>query len=200
MSIRRNYVIGIINDNTVPDYEKVVAKYATVSRKSSSHMFFARQPVDCEEISQDVIFFQLEAENMSKLDEKVKSLIEDLNELEGDYALRDDKTGELLVTVRYGGQIAIRFDSLKTIEKGTFERIDELKSFNADFGYCKGFKPKFRPIEGNSIEDMEVRPEVIYITADSGENLLKLRDYLTGRIKEINPDFEVEFTWFFKDE
>ena len=81
-----------------------------------------------------------------------------------------------------------------------FEKIDELKSFNADFGYCKGFKPNFRPIEGNSIEDLNINPEVIYITADSSENLLKLRDFLTDRVKEIDSDLEVEFTWFFKDE
>lgn len=90
------------------------------------------------------------------------------------------------------------FDKLKTIEKDTFKKIDKLKSINADFGYCKGFKPYFRPIDGNSIGDVRVRLEVIYITADSGEKLLKLMYYLTEGVNEIHPGFEVEFTWFFK--
>lgn len=200
MSIKRNYILGIINDKTILEFEGVISKYASMSRASSSHMYFSKQPIDSGDVSQDVIFFQIECENESKLDKKVKDLISDLNELEGDYVLRDGETGEMLVTVRYGGQIAIKLDKLKTIKKGTFEKIDELKSFNADFGYCKGFKPNFRPIEGNSIEDLNINPEVIYITADSSENLIKLRDFLTDKVKEIDSGLEVEFTWFFKDE
>ena len=200
MSLKRNYILGIINDKTILEFEGVISKYASMSRASSSHMYFSKQPIDSGEVSQDVIFFQIESENESKLDKKVNDLISDLNELEGDYVLRDGETGEMLVTVRYGGQIVIKFDKLKTIKKGTFEKIDELKRFNADFGYCKGFKPNFRPIEGNSIEDLNINPEVIYITADSSENLIKLRDFLTDKVREIDSCLEVEFTWFFKDE
>lgn len=200
MSIKRNYILGIINDKTILEFEGVISKYASMSTASSSHMYFSKQPVDSAEISQDVIFFQIESENESILDKKVNDLISELNELEGDYVLRDDETGEMLVTVRYGGQIAIKFDKIKTLKHGIFKKIDDLKTFNADFGYCKGFKPNFRPIEGNSIEDLDVNPEVIYITADSSENLLKLRDFLTDRVKDIDSDLEVEFTWFFKDE
>ena len=200
MSIKRNYILGIINDNAIPEFEGTVSRYASMSKESSSHMYFSRQPVDSSDISQDVIFFQLESENKSELEGKVKSLISDLNELEGDYVLRDDETGELLVTVRYGGQIAIKFDNLKIIKKGTFEKIDELKSFKTDFGYCKGFKPNFRPIEGNSVEDLNVEPEIIYITASSSENLMKLRDLLTDEVKKIDSGLEVDFNWFFNDE
>ena len=200
MSIKRNYILGIINDKTILEFEGVISNYASMSRASSSHMYFSKQPIDSGEISQDVIFFQIESENESILDKKVNDLISELNELGGDYVLRDDETGEMLVTVRYGGQIAIKFDKIKTLKHGIFKKIDDLKTFNADFGYCKGFKPNFRPIEGNSIEDLDVNPEVIYITADSSENLLKLRDFLTDRVKDIDSDLEVEFTWFFKDE
>ena len=200
MSIKRNYILVIINDNAIPEFEGTVSRYASMSRESSSHMYFSRQPVDSSDISQDVIFFQLESENKSELEGKVKSLISDLNELKGDYVLRDDETGELLVTVRYGGQIAIKFDNLKIIKKGTFEKIDELKSFKTDFGYCKGFKPNFRPIEGNSVENLNVEPEIIYITASSSENLMKLRDLLTDEVKKIDAGLEVDFNWFFNDE
>ncbi len=200
MSIKRNYILGIINDNAIPEFEGTVSRYASMSRESSSHMYFSRQPVNSSDISQDVIFFQLESENKSELEGKVKSLISNLDDLEGDYVLRDDETGELLVTVRYGGQIAIKFDNLKIIKKGTFEKIDELKSFKTDFGYCKGFKPNFRPIEGNSVEDLNVEPEIIYITASSSENLMKLRDLLTDEVKKIDSGLEVDFNWFFNGE
>lgn len=200
MSIKRNYILGIINDKSVFEFEEVASEYATTYQVSSSYMYFSKQPIDASESSRDVIFFQLESENESKLEKKVENLIEDLNKLPGDYVLRDDATGELLVTVRYGGQITIKFDNLKVIEKGTFAKIDKLKHFNADCGYCKGFKANFRPIEGNPIEGVNVKPEIIYITANSSDNLLKLRDYLTDKVKDIHPDFEVEFTWFFRDE
>jgi hypothetical protein len=41
-------------------------------------------------------------------------------------------------------------------------------------------------------------PEIIYITSDSEENLLKLRDYISQKALEIDQDLETEFTWFFK--
>lgn len=198
MSVKRNYVVGIINDETIPQFENVISQYATSIKESSSHMYFGKQPIDSDKISLDVRFFNMESESESGLQKKVNDLIADLNKLEGDYALRDDETGELLVTVRYGGQIAVKFDNIKTLEKGTFKKIDEFKTLSTDFGYCKGFKPNFRPIEGN-VENVEIKPETIYITADSEENLLKLRDYLTDKIKEIDPDFLVEFTCFFDD-
>ena len=198
MSVKRNYIVGIINDETIPQFETALSQYATSIKESSSHMYFGKQPIDSDKISQDVRFFNMESESESGLQKKVNDLIADLNKLEGDYALRDDETGELLVTVRYGGQIAVKFDNIKTLEKGTFKKIDEFKSLSTDFGYCKGFKPNFRPIEGN-VENVEIKPEIIYITADSEENLLKLRDYLTDKIKEIDPDFLVEFTCFFDD-
>ena len=198
MSVKRNYIVGIINDETIPQFETVLSQYATSIKESSSHMYFGKQPIDSDKISQDVRFFNMESESESGLQKKVNDLIADLNKLEGDYALRDDETGELLVTVRYGGQITVKFDNIKTLEKGTFKKIDEFKTLSTDFGYCKGFKPNFRPIEGN-VENVEIKPEIIYITADSEENLLKLRDYLTDKIKEIDPDFLVEFTCFFDD-
>ena len=172
MSVKRNYIVGIINDETIPQFETVLSQYATSIKESSSHMYFGKQPIDSEKISQDVRFFNMESESESGLQKKINDLIADLNKLEGDYALRDDETGELLVTVRYGGQIAVKFDNIKTLEKGTFKKIDEFKTLSTDFGYCKGFKPNFRTIEGN-VENVEIKPEIIYITADSEENLLK---------------------------
>lgn len=200
MSVRRKYTLGVINDEYAAQFESIVSKYATRSTESSSHMYFGRQPINSDEFSQDVLFFQLEGESESMLDKKVNDLIGELNEFDADYVLGDDETGELLVTVSYGGQIVIKFDNVDFIEKGTFKKIDELKVLRTDYGYCRGYKPIFRPIEGNHVDSKNLQPEVIYILANSGENLLKLRDFLTEKVKAINPDFKVEFTWFFKDE
>ena len=74
MSIKRNYILGIINDKTILEFEGVISKYASMSTASSSHMYFSKQPIDSGEISQDVIFFQIESENESILDKKVNEI------------------------------------------------------------------------------------------------------------------------------
>lgn len=199
MSVKRNFVIGIFDEKSTPRFESIVSRYASQYSLSSSHMYFAKQPIDSNEFSDDVIFFNMESENESVFEKKVNDLIGELNGLDVDYILGPDHPGKLLVTLDCGGQIAVKFDNLKTLEKGTFKKIDELKILRTDFGYCKGFKPNFRPIEGNSTENFEIEPEIIYIVSDTEENLFKLRDYVTDRVMEINPDFEVEFTLFFDE-
>lgn len=199
MSVKRNFVIGIFDEKSTPRFESIVSRYASQYSLSSSHMYFAKQPIDSNEFSDDVIFFNMESENESVFEKKVNDLIGELNGLDVDYILGPDHPGKLLVTLDCGGQITVKFDNLKTLEKGTFKKIDELKILRTDFGYCKGFKPNFRPIEGNSTENFEIEPEIIYIVSDTEENLFKLRDYVTDRVMEINPDFEVEFTLFFDE-
>ena len=197
MTIKRKYVIGIINDEKISEVNNILHKYASLTKESSSHMFFMKQPIDPSQISQDVTMFTMESESDAKMDENVKDLIDELEGLNTDYVLRDDETGKLLVTVGYGGQISIKFDHVESIPKGTFEKIDELKSLHTDFGYCKGFKPNFRPLEGVSVADLEMEPEIIYITANSEENLFKFRDYVIQKVMEINPTLKTKFTLFF---
>lgn len=194
----RNYIIGIVNDNDIPKISKVILQYAVMTKETSSHMFFSKQPVDPKRISQDFIFLQIAGDNETMLEKKLENMINDLDDLNAAYVLRDQESGEFLVTVKYGGQITIKFDNVKTIEQGTFAKIDELKFLDEDFGYCKGFKPNFRPVEGKSIEDLEVLPEEIYIVSDSEQNLLKLRDYIYQKVKDIDSDLEIEFSWFFR--
>lgn len=197
MTIKRKYVIGIINDEKISEVNNILHKYVSLTKESSSHMFFMKQPIDPSKVSQDVTMFTMESESDEKMDEKVKDLIDELDGLNTDYVLRDDETGKLLVTVGYGGQISIKFDHVESIPKGTFEKIDELKSLHTDFGYCKGFKPNFRPLEGVSVANLEMEPEIIYITADSEENLFKFRDYVIQKVMEINPTLKTKFTLFF---
>lgn len=197
MTIKRKYVIGIINDEKISEVNNILHKYASLTKESSSHMFFMKQPIDPSKVSQDVTMFTMESESDEKMDEKVKDLIDELEGLNTEYVLRDDETGKFLVTVGYGGQVSIKFGHVESIPKGTFEKIDELKSLHTDFGYCKGFKPNFRPFEGVSVVDLEIEPEIIYIVADSEENLFKFRDYVIQKVREIDPTLKTKFTLFF---
>ncbi len=198
MPVKRTYVIGILNDNAISEVNDVISKYAINTHDTSSHMYFLKHPIDLTLVTHDVIFFQIVAENDSELDAYLKNAINDLDALNVEYVLRDYDTGEFLVTVRYGGQIEVSFDNVKVLKKGTFERIDELKLLSTDVGYCRGFKPSFRPLEGKSIEDKKVLPEIIYLISDSKENLLRLRDNIIQRVLEIDSNLECEFTLFFK--
>ena len=70
--------------------------------------------------------------------------------------------------------------------------MNALKNLKTEFGYCKGYKPPFRPIEGRSIENMEVKQENIYLFSKPPENMPKLIEYISKKIMEIDPDFEIE--------
>jgi len=198
MSVKRNFILGIINCSKVSDVNDIISQYATEAKDTTSYIYFSKQPIDTSNISNDIIFFKIIAENDTLLNKQVKNLINDLNSLKIDYVLRDEETGEFLVTVKYGAQVAIKFDNVKFLKRGTFEKIDGLKYTNTKYGYCKGFKPNFRPLEGKSTENLEILPEIIYITSDSEENLLKLRDYVSEKVLEIDPNLEIEFKWFFR--
>lgn len=198
MSVKRNFILGIINDKAITEANNVISQYAKDAKDTSSHMYFAKQPIDSNIISNDVIFFDIEAESDLQLDKQLENMIDDLDALNIDYVLRDNDSGEFLVTVKYGGQIAVKFDKVKYLKEGTFEKIDELKFLNTDFGYSKGFKPSFRPVEGRSIENMQVLPEIIYIASDSEENLITLRDHIFQKVSQIDSSLETEFTWFFR--
>lgn len=199
MVVKRNYVVGIVNDGCIDEVNEIIRRYATVTKEYSSHMYFVKQPLNYGDFAHDLTFFSLESESEEDVDRKVQDLIDDLENLNADYVLRDEQAGKLLVTVRHGGRIIIKFDDVKLIRKGTFAKIDELKSLHTDFGFCKGFKPDFRPLEGVSVEDLHIVPEIIYIASDTEENLFKFRDYVIEKVSEIDPDLKTEFTLSFDE-
>ncbi|MBQ2653995.1 MAG: hypothetical protein IJF83_10590 [Methanobrevibacter sp.] len=199
MTIKRDYVLGIVDDECIPKFEKVLTKYASSFKVSSAHVYFARQPISFDNIPNDVIFFQVVDESESSLDKKIKNMFKDLDKLGEDYLLRDGKTGEFTANVRHGGHLEIRFDNLKKIKKGTFDKIDELKLYKSEFGFCKGIKANFHPIEGISIENLMIEPELIYIACKSEEDLEKMKVSLIDMIKEIDPGLDVEFVRYFND-
>lgn len=196
MSIKRNFLVGIMDDNSIDAVDDVLFKHSQINLKSSSFMFFGKEPVDVTHTTQDITFLQLEGESESELNENLKNLINDLNELNTDYILRDQESEEILVSVDFVAKLFAKFDNFKEIKPGTFKKIDELKVLRNELGYCKGFKPKFRPIEGNSVENMVLDSEVIYLISDSRENLSKLSDYLSEKLLEIDSNFEIEVKVF----
>lgn len=198
MVVKRNYVIGIINHERIPEVNKIIFSYSNVARESTSYLYFAKQPIAAYRFISDTTFFQLVAENERSLNKKLNDLIRDLDELNGDYVLKDEESGKLLVVVEFGGSLTVKFDNISMLNKGTFEKIDDLKKLKMDFGYSRGFKPDFRPFEGRSIEDLQLTPEIIYLISDSPENLSKFREYVSEKIFEIDPNFELDFTHFKK--
>ncbi len=197
MVIQRKYVIGIIDYDKIDEVNEVIHSYSNVTQESSSYIYFLKLPVTPKYVP-DTTFFQLEAENERSLDKKVNDLIKSLDEVTGYYVLKDEESGKLLSVVEHGGSLLIKFDNLSRLEEGIFKQIDDLKLSKTDFGFCRGFKPDFRPFEGNSIEDLKVNPELIYVISDSHENLSKFTDYLSDKVMEINPKLEVEFKHFRK--
>ena len=101
-------------------------------------------------------------------------------------------TGKFYTTIESVGAIKISLENLKTIPKGTYKQIDQWKNVITEYGYCKGYKPLFRPIEGILIEDLEVKEEIIYLFSTPAENMAKLIDYISEKISEINPELKIE--------
>ena len=108
----------------------------------------------------------MEGESESLLDEKINKIIEELNELDSDYTLRDEESGKMIVAIDFVGMLIIKFNDIDRINEGTYKRIDELKKTKGEFGYCKGYKPDFRPMEGKLVENVKIHPEKIFLFSD----------------------------------
>lgn len=191
-----NLSLVIMNPEKITEINNIVIRYAFNNMTTSSHVYFDRQPINPNQIIEDIIFFKLISENESGVKKKLNDLIKELDEVKTDYYIRDEKTGLLIVKIDFAGTITIGFDNIKIINEGTFKRIDELKLLKTEFGYCKGFRPSFRPVESKSIEGTIVKPELIYLFSDSSENLSKLKEFMCEKIMEIDSNFKVEFETF----
>ena len=192
MVLKKNFSIAIVDIEKIGEINKVLIKYATSIREYSTHLYFNLDPIHAEDINMDITLFQLEYENESDLDKKLNVLIEALNRLNTGYAIRDEDTHEMIVEIEHLIKLDIKFDNVKFIKEGTYEKIDEINHLKTEFGICKIYNPNFRPIENISIENMEIRPETIYLFSDSEENLSKLKTLVFEKIKEIDSDLEIE--------
>lgn len=200
MTLKKNYAISILDFDRISDINSIILKHAEITIRSSSYLIFDKHPVNVNEVPHDITIFQLEAKNEKDMNEKLDILIENLNKVDTDYALRDQDTGKMLVYVKFVGVLDIRFDKLEIIKKGTYKKIDEMKDFKTEFGICKGYKPHFRPVEGQPLENITITPENIYIYCHTQEDLLKMKDMLTEKIMELDSDFEIDFRQFSEDD
>lgn len=200
MSIKENFSVSILDFDKITDMNNIILKYADITMQSSSYLIFDKQPLNTNEPPKDFTIFQLTAKDKTSLNKKLNEMIKNLDQLGADYALRNQDTGEMLVYVKFVGILRIKFDKMKTIKKGTYKKIDELKDLNTEFGICKGYMPDFRPIESQPIENVNIKPESIYIYCHSQENLMKLKDTLTEKIMEIDSDLEIDFKQYSEDD
>lgn len=196
MSAKKNLSIAILEASKTDDINNIISKYGTIAMQPSSHLLFDMEPVTPDEIRPDITIFRIEAENETLQNKKLESLIDDLNQLNTGYTLMDEDSKEMIVSFEFVCALDIKFDNLKIIKEGTYKKIDELKLLKSDLGFCKGYKPYFRAIEGISIENTDIQPETIYILTHSSEALLKIKDCLSEKIMKIDPNFEIGLRLF----
>lgn len=196
MAIKRKYSLAIVDIEKIDEINKIITKYTTDIEQYSTYFYFNLDPVRVEDVKMDITFFQLESENESSLNKQLNGLIEEINQLNTGYAIRDEDTAEMIVEIEHVIAVNIKFDNVKFIEKGTYEKIDGFNHLKTEFGICKTYNPNFRPLEDVSIENLVVKPEIIYLFSDSEEDLSKLKAFVTEKIMEINPDFEIDTNHF----
>ena len=90
----------------------------------------------------------------------------------------------------YTGRIIIRFDKNKSIKVGTMDKLDELKVLKTEFGYCEGYKPLLRNVDGCF---PVINTEEIYLVSDSLDNLIKLDSIIQNKLLEFDPNLELDF-------
>ena len=196
MVFKRNFSIAIVDVEKIDEINKVIVKYTNNVQKYSSHFYFNLDPVNFEDIAMDITLFKLEAENESDMDKKLDDLVGELDQLNTGYAIRDEDTHEMIAEIEHVIALIVKFDNVKFIKEGTYEKIDEMNHLKTEFGICKKYNPNFRPLENVSTDDIEVKPEIIYLFSDTAEDLSKLKVMIVERIMEIDSDFEVEFAPF----
>lgn len=196
MTLKRNFAVSVLDSEYITPINDAIGENCKIIMETSSHLYFDPQSVTSSDIAQYITFFQIESEEETGLNKKLDDLVENLNLLDVEYALRDEDTGEMIVSVKFAGVLDIMFDNIEIIRKGTYEKIDELKCFETELGICNGYTPKFRPDESQPVGDVKVKAERIYLICHSKEKLLKLKDQLSQKIMEIDSDFEIDFKIF----
>lgn len=194
MPIKQKFNIQIYNKDKINQISSIITDFGKIISRSSSVMFSTKIQINPDEIVYDSIIFQLESESEKSLDELLNKLCEDIDDLNAIYVLKNFETKEVIVYPnKFLGKIIVRFDNLKTIKHGTFDKLDKLKGLKTSCGYCRGVNPLFRPIETMSVEHMEVSPEIIYLVSNSSGNLEKLREYVFDEVRKTDSNIDVEF-------
>ena len=171
MTISKKLSIIIFDHNKISNVNHVIFNYTDSFSKSSSHILFDVEPISLSDIAEDLTFFRISADDEESLDKKIDNLFEDLNQLNTDYSIRNVGTGEFYTAIDSIGKLIIKLDKFETVPEGTYKQIDKYKNIKTEFGYCKGYKPSYCPIEGNSIENLKIMDENIYLFSKSSQNM-----------------------------
>lgn len=196
MAIKKKYSIAIVDIGKIDEINKIVIKYATTIKQYSTYFYFNRDPIHVDDISMDITFFQLECESQADIDRTLNDLIEEVGQLNTEFAIRDEDTHEMIVAIEHVIALDIKFDDVKFLKEGTYKKIDEINHLKTEFGICKNYNPNFRPLENTSIENTDVGAETIYLFSDSAENLSKLKAFITEKIMEIDSNFKIDVKQF----
>ena len=188
----QKYSIATFDHDKIPEINKIILKYSENITKSSSHVLFNIEPINLIDVVEDLTFFRITGENEREANDIFTKMVKELNTVDTDFSIWNEETEDIFTTIEHIGTLDIKFDKIQTIKKGTYERIDELKNMRTEFGYCKGYKPNFRPLEERQIESLDVPKESIYLFSKTSEEYSKLTDYLSEKIMAIDPDFELE--------
>ena len=196
MTITKSFAAVILDHERIHEINTIIVKYSDSSRQSSSHLQFNIDPVNITQITQDLTFFIISGENEKEINDKIDKIVNDLNEIDADYSIRDVETGKIITTVSSVSAIYIKFDNFKAVPEGTYEKIDKLKNKKMSAGYTVGYKPLFRPLESKEIRDIDIQNETLYLFARTPEKQINLKDDLIAKINEINPNLITEYKSF----
>lgn len=59
MSVKRNFILGVINCSKASDVNDIISQYATEAKDTTSYIYFSKQPINTSNISNDIIFFKI---------------------------------------------------------------------------------------------------------------------------------------------
>ena len=192
MAIKKNFSLAIVDIEKIEEINQIVIKYSKDLSQYSIHAYFNLSPIRNEDVYMDLVLFKLESEKESDLEKTLNELIEELNQLNTQYSIRDEDTQDVIVEIEYVTSLNIKFDNVKSIKKGTYAMIDGMNHLKTEFGICKTYNPNFRPIEEVSVENTLVEPEIIYVFSDSAENFSKLKTFVREKILEFDSNLIIE--------
>lgn len=192
MAVIHKYAIATFDHDKISEIDKIILKYSENITKSSSHVLFNIKPINLTDVVEDLTFFKITAETESESNDIFTKMVNELDTVDTDFSIWNQENRDIFTTIDHLGALDIKFDKIHVIKKGTYKKIDELKNIRTEFGYCKGYKPNFRLLEGKPIESVDVPKETIYLFAKTPEDYSKLTDYISKILMEWDSDFELE--------
>ena len=123
MSIKKEFYLIIFDETKIHDLNKIIVDHSDYAYQSSSHYLFEVNLSNATVTSDDVTYFQLTDEDESTIDNRLKEIMAELDKFDTFYSIKNCETGEVYSVITTVGSVDIKFDNLKVIPKGTYEKI-----------------------------------------------------------------------------